>query len=411
MRIMYLNPSGQLGGAELSLLDLLSSLRASAPDWPLGLIVGGAGPLAARAADLGVEVVVLPFPDALARLGDAGAGDLAGRQVARSKMVGKLLLAGSPTVAYLRRLRRAINAFAPDVLHSNGFKMHVLSARVRRKRSSRMPVIWHVRDYLSARPLMARLLHWHSTRCDLVIANSESVTEDVRAVCGERVLVRTVYNGIDLQKFSPVGAALDLDSLAGLRPAPDGTVRVGLLATLARWKGHETFLRALSRLPPELHVRGYVVGGALYQTEGSQYDVSELRRLASELGLEERVGFTGFVEDSAAAMRALDIVIHASTRPEPFGRVIVEAMASGRALVASRAGGVLEIISDGVDALSHAPGDARSLAESIKQLATDTEMRSRLARAGLITARQRFGRERIATDLIPIYRSFISSGN
>lgn len=411
MRIMYLNPSGQLGGAELSLLDVLSSIRAAAPDWVLGLIIGGTGPLGARAAELGVEVTVLPFPDALARLGDAGAGGLAGRQITRAELIGKLLLAGSPTVAYLSRLRRAINAFAPDVLHSNGFKMHVLSARARRKRSSQLPVIWHMRDYLSARPLMAKLLRWHSTCCNLVVANSESVAEDVRAVCGERVKVQTVYNGIDLQNFSPVGAALDLDSLAGLSIAPDGTVRVGLLATLARWKGHETFLRAMSLLPPELRVRAYVVGGALYQTEGSQYDVSELRHLASELGLEERVGFTGFVEDSAAAMRALDIVVHASTRPEPFGRVIVEAMACGRALVASRAGGALEIINDGVDALSHAPGDARTLAESIKQLATDAEMRSRLASAGIITARQRFSRERMATDLIPIYRSVVSSGN
>ncbi|HEY0407688.1 MAG TPA: hypothetical protein VGC89_18280, partial [Pyrinomonadaceae bacterium] len=71
MKIVYLNPSGQLGGAEMSLLDMLASLRAAAPDWSLRLVVSEDGPLAERAASLGVETIVLPFPNALARLGDA----------------------------------------------------------------------------------------------------------------------------------------------------------------------------------------------------------------------------------------------------------------------------------------------------------------------------------------------------
>ena len=73
-----------------------------------------------------------------------------------------------------------------------------------------------------------------------------------------------------------------------------------------------------------------MIGGTLYQTEGSQYDLEDLRRLAANLGLEGRVGFTGFVDEPAAAMRALDVVVHASTQPEPFGLVIAEAMAGGR---------------------------------------------------------------------------------
>ena len=105
---------------------------------------------------------------------------------------------------------------------------------------------------------------------------------------------------------------------------------------MAQWKGHEVFLRAFKMLAGDPPVRGYVIGGALYETDGSQRDLDELRRLAESLGLSWPVGFTGFVDDAAAAMRALDVVVHASTQPEPFGLVIAEAMACGRAVVVSR---------------------------------------------------------------------------
>src|SRR6202035_1639933 len=105
----------------------------------------------------------------------------------------------------------------------------------------------------------------------------------------------------------------------------------------------------------------YVVGGALYQTNGSQFAIDDLRRYAADRGIGEMVGFTGFVAKPEEALRALDIVVHASTEPEPFGLIIAEAMACGRAVIASDAGGAREIFTAGVDALSHAPGNAGDL--------------------------------------------------
>src|SRR6185436_5987649 len=117
--------------------------------------------------------------------------------------------------------------------------------------------------------------------------------------------------------------------------------------------------------------RGYVVGGPLYQTDGSQYSMEELRARADELGISARIGFTGFVSDPAAAMRALDVVVHASIEPEPFGLVIAEAMACGRPVIVSDAGGAAEIVTSGVNALVNSPGDADALADRIAQLAAD----------------------------------------
>ena len=163
-------------------------------------------------------------------------------------------------------------------------------------------------------------------------------------------------------------------------------------------------LGALALLPADLPVRGYIVGGALYQTAGSQLNLQDLSALAGELKLNGRVGFTGFVHDPAAAMRALDIVVHASIEPEPFGRVIVEGMACGRAVIASRAGGVVEIINEGTDALGHKPGDANMLADCIKQLVLDKDLRARLGLAGRRTAELRFDRQRLAGELLPLYQ-------
>jgi glycosyltransferase involved in cell wall biosynthesis len=180
---------------------------------------------------------------------------------------------------------------------------------------------------------------------------------------------------------------------------------------MARWKGHTTFLRALSRVPAHLKVRGYIIGGALYQTEGSQHSLEELRREADLLGLAGKVGFTGFVEDAASAMRSLDVVVHASTEPEPFGLVIAEAMACGRALVVSQAGGAAEIINAGTDALAHPPGDAEALAACLTRLASDTDLRRRLGAAGRLKAEREFDRARLGRELVPIYLKTLASEN
>jgi glycosyltransferase involved in cell wall biosynthesis len=393
MRVVYLNPCGQMGGAEMSLMDLLAGLRAAEPAWQLCLVLGEDGPLVAQAESVGVQVIVAPFPGALARMGDSGRGPIGALWSGFKAALG--------TLRYARNLRRTLADLAPDIVHTNGFKMHVLGCWAR---PQNVPVIWHVRDYVSTRPLMKWLLRLHAGRAAAAIGNSLSVARDVQQVCGTGLETLCIYNAIDLRRYSPVGGKTDLDALAGMQPASPDTVRVGLAATLAHWKGHAVFLRALARLPKDLPYRAYIIGGAIYQTENSQRTLNELRTLAAELGIADKVGFTGYVADSAGAIRALDVLVHASTQPEPFGRVIAEGMACGRAVICSSSGGAAELIEEGKDALAHPPGDDAALAERILQLVRDPELRSRLGRAGRITAERRFERSRLPQELIPLYR-------
>jgi glycosyltransferase involved in cell wall biosynthesis len=255
----------------------------------------------------------------------------------------------------------------------------------------------------------SRLLRWHARWCHAVIAISLSVAEDARAALGSRVAVHVVPNGVDLEAFSSEGPAVDVDRLARLPPAREGTLKVGLIATFARWKGHDVFLRAIAELPGTAPVRGYVVGGPVYDTEGSERSMDELHATATRLGLGDRVGFVGFVDDVAAVMRGLDVVVHASTQPEPFGRVIVEAMAVGRPVIVSFAGGVKEIVEVDHTALIHAPGDWRGLRDSIMRLADDVTLRERLAKAARAAVERRFDRRRPSALLVPLYRTLAPS--
>jgi glycosyltransferase involved in cell wall biosynthesis len=392
MRVAFLNPSGELGGAELCLLDMIAVLREARSDWELYALLSAEGPLRKRAEDLGCIVEVLPFPSELASTGDSRGGGVWPLLRNAAKVI--------PGVrSYREKLRLALQRIQPDVVHSNGFKMHVLSAMAKTPGK----LVWHVHDYVSNRPLAGRMLRHYAGRPDAIITNSQSVAENVKLTLGARRKVVPMLNVVDLKTFTPNGPALELDALSGLPKAPEGVVRVGLLATMAWWKGHRLFLDALARVPAETPVRGYIVGGALYQTGSKQETIEGLRAYAQKIGVADRVGFTGFVVEPASAMRALDVVVHASTEPEPFGRVIVEAMGCGKPVISSGVGGAGEILMMGDFALAFKLNNADTLARAIAKLVGDTKLRDLLARNGLNTARERFGRERLARELPPVY--------
>jgi glycosyltransferase involved in cell wall biosynthesis len=401
MAVLFLNPSGQLGGAERSLLDIMASLREARPEWRLGLLVTAEGPLVSRAESIGVETRVLPLQSAFAQLGDGGSGS-----IGKVSRILSLIQALPGAVSYTLQLGRAIKQFRPRVLHSNGFKMHVLAGWAK---PQAIPLVWHVHDFVSRRPVMSVLLRRHKSFCSAVIANSARVAQDVEKVCEGAVPVHLVYNAIDLSAFNPAGAVLDLDAASHL-PPPDGeVVRVGLVATMGWWKGHRTFLKAVAMLDNDLPIRAYVIGGPLYETEGSQHSVEKLRAWAAELNILPKVGFTGFIEDVPAAMRALDVVVHASTEPEPFGLVIIEGMACERPVIASDGGGAAELIRDGENALGHRPGDAQDLARCIDLLVRDGGLRRRLGVAGRLSVETGFDRARLASAVAPIYQHVASS--
>lgn len=408
MRILYLHPIGALGGAERSLLDIFAALRALEPSWELRLILGADGALREEAERLGVRTETLALPDELLVLDDSQRGG-AGKVSAAFRLAKRAALAGVGAKRCAEELRARVEELKPDIVHSNGVKFHLLT---RLMDPLRVPVVWHIRDFIGTRNLLRGALRWAAPAATLAIANSNAVAADARTVL-RSVPIRTIFNCVDTERFSPgAPSSLSLDERGGIPAAKTGVLRVGMLASYARWKGQDLFLKAaalLKKSAPDLDVRFYIVGGPIHKTQGSQFSVEELRKLAGELGVAEHVGFVPFQDAPEEIYRALDVVVHCSTQPEPFGRTIAEAMSCGRAVVATLAGGVTELIRPGEDALGVKPNVATDLARTIEELLRNQSLRESLGSNARSAALERFSRARLGLELRDAYLKLIEN--
>jgi len=181
---------------------------------------------------------------------------------------------------------------------------------------------------------------------------------------------------------------------------PEDAFLIGLVGRLEISKGQEVLLRAFAHIHQKYpQARLLFVGDP--PPEHSGYD-QDLQNLARDLGMAERVHFIGFQAVTPPIFAALDLFVLAS-RQEAFGLVLLEAMAQGVPIIATRAGGVPEVIENGVNGMLVNPGDAAELAGAIERLTGDAELRGRLGGAGFRVVRERFG---IEMHMIALERHF-----
>jgi glycosyltransferase involved in cell wall biosynthesis len=363
-RVLALDHVGVLGGAELSMLDVVTGLGE---DVTVRLFVDG--PFREALERRRVDVRVLPM------------GALA--------LVRKESLAPSPR-AVLAAWRMAglvaREGKAARVLYANSQKAFIVAALAGRRGGR--PVVWHLRDLLGSPHFSAlnsraavTMANWGAAR---VIANSQATADAFVAAGGRRRLVRVVHNGVDAAVFDAVRG----DAMRALRAqlAPGAAYVLAVFGRLHAWKGQHIVLDAMAHLPADCHL--WIVGAPLF---GEQAFEASLRAQAERLGITPRVRFLGFRDDVAPLMRAADVIVHASTFPEPFGRVVVEGMLARRPVVATAAGGVVEIIADGTTGVLVPPGDAAALAHAVAALRADPPRAAAIAEAGSARARSAFG--------------------
>jgi glycosyltransferase involved in cell wall biosynthesis len=388
-RVLFVNPGRALGGAEHSLLLLLQGLRARSVK--ANVAIFGKGPFRDCLSALDIPTVDVALP----RWARA-----AGRyRLPDGPVGGAALLAGSLPAAL--RLAAAARRARTDVIHTNGMKAHLLGGLA--GRLARLPVIWHLRDFPPG-GWAGRTFHEAARRLpEMILTPSGAVAASVRLPGRRRP--RVIPDPVDLDRFQP-GIPRDRIrqelGIAGDEPL------IGMIAHLTPWKGHELFLeiaRAVAARVP--HSRFVLGGGSIYETHGHAGYPETLRQKTAALGLSDRVTFLGIREDIPDLLAGLDVLVHPPTAPEPFGRVLAEAMAVGRPVIAARCGGIPEVVEDGVTGLLVPSSDVGAFTAAVVRLLEDPALCRRLGGAGRRRAEARFGIEAHAAGVLEVYRAVL----
>jgi glycosyltransferase involved in cell wall biosynthesis len=341
-RVLFVDHTGQIGGAELILLDLVQGRKRSSA------FLFEQGPLGHALAATGLKLIISRWGQGLSQFRRD------------SSFLAAVPLAGR-LAALVLEIARA--ARAHDIVYANSQKAFVLAAIA--GALVRRPLIWHLHDIISPEhfgaPQRRLQIVLANARATKVIVPSQAAAAAFIEAGGRRELVEIVPNGLALppepRSASELRAALDL---------PSGPL-VGVFSRLAAWKGQHVLIEALAALPG---VGCIVVGDALF---GEQAYAAKLKQMVLERGLADRVRFLGHRGDVPKLMKAVDVMVHPSIDPEPFGRTLVEAMLAGVPVIATDAGAAPDILEGGRAGTLVPPNDHQALAAAIASVLAQPE--------------------------------------
>lgn len=411
IKILFINHVSRIGGAEMSMLDLLEHLDR----------------------DRYVPIVACPpsgaLPNRLERL-DVRVERCSMTRLRRKESVFRRAAGLFRYIAAVCVLSRIVARHGIGIIHANSTNAQLYGGVV--AALCRVPSVWHVRDLVPL-GIVGRILYRLSTR---IVVPSEDVRREIVTYRGRRghsgggevsvtrdaigdgpavtggettAKVLRIHNGIDIERWRE-GMADHDETGASLRTKlgmDSDALLVGMIAQFVAWKGHRHFIEAARRVDADVPKSVFIIVGEDLHGDDPRYG-EDLRRLSLEMGIQHKVVFTGHVDDIVPVMRDLDLLVLPSLR-EPFGRVIVEAMAAGKAVISTDAGGPPEIIQHGVTGLLVAPGDPGAMADAIISLLRDPELREKMGRVGRKRAEEHFAIEKCVREIEAVYESCIEA--
>ena len=387
VRVLYLQSSSEIGGSDVSLLRIVENLDRSR--FRPVVVLPSRGPLTKAFEERGAEVVIM--------------GEMLKLTTRKGPLYHLRFLANYP--AAVARLVRLIRRERIDLVHTNS--LHNLYGYLA-ARLARLPHVWHVREIVWQSAAVRRLEVFLARRfADRAVAVSWASAEMFRSKGGEYPPhLRVMWNGVNLARFHPGNSGRRISSELGL--AADAPL-VGLVCRLDHCKGVDVFLQAAAMCREEFPQARYVICGG--EVEGQEEAARDAARRAGELGLNDVVTFTGWrygPEDMPEVHAALSVLISASTAPESFGLVLVEAMATGKPVIATNHGGPREVCVEGETALLVPPQDPRLLADAILKLLRDPARAAAMGRAGRERAERHFDERRQARELQFLYEEVLN---
>ena len=300
------------------------------------------------------------------------------------------------TVALQARLARHISRRRIQIVHAYNFYGNVFA--VPPARLVAPVVIASIRDcgpYLT--PLQRRVQRYACQFADCVLVNADAVKDWLIADGYHPARIVVIRNGVDLGRFAQAGRPDALRRELGLAP---GTTLVAVVSRLTRLKGLEQFLEAASALAPRIPNARFLIVGETSPHDG--WYLTELQNRAKQLGVADRVIFTGIRSDVPSLLSSVDVAVMPSLN-EALSNVLLESMAAGVPVVATRVGGTPEAVSHGETGVLVPPGDAAALTTAIATLLADPELAARLGKAARQRIADRFSVERMVSATEQLY--------
>jgi len=360
----------------------------------------------------GVERGTVEIAEAIVEAGGraivASAGGGRVHELARVRAEHVLLPLDSknPVVMYnnITRLMRLIRAENVDLVHARS-RAPAWSAFFAAKRTGR-PFVTTFHGTYNAGNFLKRRYNAIMTRGARVIAISAFIAGHIRRIYGVPAnLIRIVPRGVDLYRFDPAQVSAErVISLANDWRLDDGMPVIMLPGRLTRWKGQNVFIEAVAKLGRR-DIRCLIVGSDQGRTEYR----GELEALVERHDLGEVVRIVDHCDDMPAAYMLADVVVSASTDPEAFGRVIVEAQALGRPVIATDHGGATETVIEGKTGWLVPPGDSPALTEAMeKVLGLDAAAREDVSKAAVANARNNFSKQSMCEKTLDVYNEVLA---
>ncbi len=387
-KILYLSPVSFIGGAEESLCTLLKFIDRNKFD-PL-VVLPSKGPLEERLLKNNVRVEIIPWGKFT---------NLLSRKTLFSIFILPLTL---PEIFILFiRLRHFVKKERIDLIHTNGLKCHFIGAIL--GFLTKVKIVWHIREIytLPVRSALRVFMALPIGRAE-VIAISRAVQNRLGFSSPH-----VIYNGVDTTRFYPFNPDKDLREELGLA---SGTKIITMLGILTPWKGQDIFLEAIAMLKTRFpDLAGLIVGKELYTGIGHKGYLAYLKSKVKKLGIENQVRFLGFRDDIPYIINSSLAIVHASLKPEPFGRVLIEAMACGKVVLAAKGGAVEEIVRDRVDGLIVEKGNPDALAQAIGTLIEDEAVDKDMGMEGRQRIEELFTAELMTKNIERFYLKFAES--
>jgi glycosyltransferase involved in cell wall biosynthesis len=394
-RVLYCesNVDGTIGGSHYCLLHLVERLDRAQFE-PLVVFFDDHA-LVPRFRTT-AETLVLP-PDSPVRWGGAGAAN-------RSPLRFPLALA-----------RRSVNfaKFASTVASYVGFLRSRRIDLVHLNNSITRHHEWMYAAFLAGIPCIVHerglngQYSWSDRACARRVAAIVPMSRWIQQHMVDRGIprdnIRVMYDGLDP---ATIRADRSPETIRNAYDIHSDRPVVGIVGNIREWKGQETVVRALFEVvKAHPQVVCFFVGAST--PEDTEY-VDRLNRLVADAGIQSNVRFTGYQQDVASFVRTMQFVIHASVQPEPFGMVVLEGMAQHKAVIGSRAGGVIEMVVEGETGYTFPPGDWRTLASHMIELLGDPAKATRMGEAGYARLINAFTMQRYMDEIHRTYRAVLA---